>query len=111
MAFMLKSPAFESKDKIPQRYAQAGEDISPPLAWTDVPDGTRSLVLVVEDPDAPVGTVTHWAVFDIDPRSKGLPEGAADIRQGANDMGNARYDGPKPPKGGGPHPAVSAGRR
>ena len=103
MTFALTSPAFVTNSEIPLVHAQAGENLSPPLAWSGVPRGTKSLVLIVEDPDAPVGTVTHWAAFDIDPDSNELAKGATGLRQGMNDMGNARYDGPKPPPGDGPH--------
>ena len=105
MSFHLKSPAFEHDQPIPKAHAQEGANSSPPLVWDDVPEGTKSLVLVVEDHDAPIGTVTHWVVFDIDPGLRELPEGlgADQARQGLNDMGHANYDGPKPPKGHGPH--------
>lgn len=103
MAFSLKSAAFHTQGKIPENYAQSGKNISPPLAWSEAPKEAKSLVLIVEDPDAPNGTFTHWAAFDIDPRSGKLQEGAHHVRQAVNDMGHARYDGPKPPKGDGPH--------
>jgi Raf kinase inhibitor-like YbhB/YbcL family protein len=103
MTFRLTSSAFAQNGKIPDDYARDGDNVSPPLAWSGVPRGTRSLVLIVEDPDAPVGTVTHWAACDIDPAAMRLPRGAGKIRQGRNDMGHALYDGPKPPEGDGPH--------
>jgi hypothetical protein len=103
MAFTVESTAFAENKEIPEVYVQAGKNISPPLSWRGLPEGTKSLVLILEDPDAPVGTVTHWAAFDLDPKRDGLAGGAGGIAQGVNDMGHARYDGPKPPKGGGPH--------
>jgi hypothetical protein len=77
-------------------YAQAGNNKSPPLAWHGAPDGTKSFVLVVEDHDAPVGTVTHWVAYDISGDSNGLLEGldSEQISQGRNDMGHAPYDAP-----------------
>jgi Raf kinase inhibitor-like YbhB/YbcL family protein len=105
MAFSLETPAFESGAPIPQKYTGIGENMAPPLSWRDLPPGTESLVLIVEDHDAPVGTVTHWATYDLDPKIGGLPEGTQEVNiaQAMNDMGHARYDGPKPPKGHGPH--------
>jgi Raf kinase inhibitor-like YbhB/YbcL family protein len=105
MSFVLKSPAFAAGGEIPQANAQEGSNSSPALAWEGLPPGTQSLVLLVEDHDAPVGTVTHWVVFDIPADSTGLMPGLEEgtVRQALNDMGHARYDGPKPPKGHGPH--------
>jgi Raf kinase inhibitor-like YbhB/YbcL family protein len=90
---------------MPKTQAQAGENKSPPLLWAGAPEGTKSFVLIVEDHDAPVGTVTHWVAYDIPGDSEGLLEGlgADQVPQGANDMGHTGYDGPKPPKGHGPH--------
>ena len=102
--FELKSPAFCSGGAIPEVYAQAGRNISPPLEWRGLPPDAKSLVLLVEDFDAPVGTVTHWAVHGLDPSRRSLEEGVHAIRQAANDMGHARYDGPKPPPGPGHGP-------
>jgi Raf kinase inhibitor-like YbhB/YbcL family protein len=105
MGFILKSPAFADGGEIPEASAQQGRNTSPPLAWEGLPAGTQSLVLLVEDHDAAVGTVTHWVVFDIPPESHGLMPGLDEgqVKQAVNDMGHARYDGPKPPKGDGPH--------
>jgi hypothetical protein len=103
MTFALKSPAFRPDGKIPENYAQEGQNISPPLVWSDVPRDARSLILFVEDPDAPGGTFYHWAGFDIDPKLGSLAAGAANLRQGINDMGHPRYDGPRPPEGDPPH--------
>lgn len=105
MAFTLSSSAFKNGGAIPAKYTQYGENISPPLAWEGMPEGTKSFVLVIEDPDAPVGTVTHWVGYDIAPKTSELPAQvrADQIPQGLNDMGHAHYDGPKPPEGHGPH--------
>jgi Raf kinase inhibitor-like YbhB/YbcL family protein len=74
-------------------------DVSPALAWEGVPAGTSELALVVEDPDAPGATFTHWLVFGLQPSSTGLGEGAVPAGQGNNDFGDARYGGPCPPGG------------
>jgi Raf kinase inhibitor-like YbhB/YbcL family protein len=105
MTLTLSSAAFPNGGKMPKTQAQAGENKSPPLLWAGAPEGTKSFVLIVEDHDAPVGTVTHWVAYDIPGDSEGLLEGlgADQVPQGANDMGHTGYDGPKPPKGHGPH--------
>jgi len=103
MAFALTSPAFRSQGRIPENYAQGGKNISPPLNWSGVPEEAKSLVLIVEDPDAPGGAFTHWAAFDIDPSAGKLAAGAVNLHQAVNDLGHAHYDGPKPPKGDGLH--------
>src|SRR6201992_3591229 len=105
MTLTLSSAAFGDGGAIPQAYVQAGANKSPPLRWQGAPEGTKSFVLVLEDHDAPVGTVTHWIAYDIPADSDGLLEGldASQAAQGTNDMGHIGYDGPKPPKGHGPH--------
>lgn len=109
MPLTLTSPAFADGDPIPERFARDGENVSPPLKWSGIPDGTRSLVLVVDDPDAPRGTFGHWAVFNISPDVEQLAEaedgkpGTEALQQGKNDFGNASYDGPDPPVGHGVH--------
>src|SRR5580704_7493221 len=75
MPLMLASPAIPPSGEIPAQYTCDGADISPPLSWPDMPAGTGSLVLVVEDPDAPSGVFRHWAVFEIPPASRGLDAG------------------------------------
>jgi Raf kinase inhibitor-like YbhB/YbcL family protein len=102
----LTSTAFANGDEIPKKYTHDGSDVSPPLAWTDVPAGARSLALVVEDPDAPdpeapVRTWVHWVVTDLRPESQGLPEGAERIagHVGLNDWKHASWNGPSPPRG------------
>lgn len=105
MSLILTSPAFQNGQPIPETYAQKGQNTSPPLAWTGAPDGTKSFVLVVEDHDAPVGTVTHWVVYDLPADSNGLLEGLDrdQVHHATNDLGHDHYDGPKPPNGHGPH--------
>ena len=110
MALTLRSSAFADGDSIPDRFTCTGEDISPPLEWSGVPEGTRSLVLVIDDPDAPEPKAprmiwVHWVVFNIPPEATGLPEDASrgglppGTMQGLNDWNNAGYGGPCPPVG------------
>jgi Raf kinase inhibitor-like YbhB/YbcL family protein len=101
--FALTSTAFENGQEVAQRHTCDGDDRSPPLRWSGVPDGTRSLGLIVDDPDAPVGTFTHWLAWGIEPASDALPEGEAAPVEGRNDFGSVGYRGPCPPPGHGPH--------
>lgn len=104
MTFTLESPAFRDGERIPEKYARDGDNVSPPLAWKDAPTGTRSFLLVVEDPDAPSGTFRHWGVYDIEAERSRLPEAMTQgAGHGVNDFGNPQYDGPQPPKGHGVH--------
>jgi Raf kinase inhibitor-like YbhB/YbcL family protein len=99
----LSSAAFLAGEPIPRRYSCEGEDRSPPLRWTEVPPGAVSLALIVDDPDAPVGTFTHWVAWGIDPGAHGLGEGERAPREGRNDFGETGYRGPCPPRGHGQH--------
>ncbi len=106
MNFTLTSTAFAEGRRIPSRHTGDGEDLSPPLKWVDPPEGTRSLALLCEDPDAPRGTFTHWVVFNLPAMSRELSEGvprepvlANGTAQGTNDFGQVGYGGPKPPPG------------
>jgi Raf kinase inhibitor-like YbhB/YbcL family protein len=108
MPFALTSPAIPPGGPIPAEYSCDGSDISPPLVWSGMPPGTQSLVLVIEDPDAPGGTFHHWAAYGIPPGAGGLPAGfnrnpPAFVRQARNDFGTIGYRGPCPPRGGGAH--------
>lgn len=109
MPLILSSPAFAEGETIPTKYTRIGDNLSPPLRWSGAPAGTRSFVLMMEDPDAPNGTFHHWAIFNIPPDRDHLSESvetgpdATGLRYGANDFGNARYDGPEPPEGHGLH--------
>lgn len=107
MKFSLESSAFRNGGAIPIKYARAGENLSPPLSWRDAPQGTKSFVLIIADPDAPSGTFYHWAVYDIPADQTALKEGAGSkssgLSQGVNSFGDAYYDGPQPPKGHGVH--------
>jgi Raf kinase inhibitor-like YbhB/YbcL family protein len=99
----LSSTAFFAGEPIPRRYACEGEDRSPPLRWTEVPPDAASLALIVDDPDAPVGTFTHWVARGIDPGAGGRGEGERAPREGRNDFGQTRYRGRCPPRGHGQH--------
>jgi Raf kinase inhibitor-like YbhB/YbcL family protein len=100
----ISSPAFESHRGIPERHTGDGEDVSPALEWTGAPEGTRAFAIVVHDPDAPlVDGFTHWVAYGIPGDATGVPEGAKDVTEGINSMGNSGYMGPAPPPGHGPH--------
>jgi Raf kinase inhibitor-like YbhB/YbcL family protein len=102
-AFALESSSFENAQPIPDRHTCEGEDMSPPLRWTSVPEGTRSLALIVDDPDAPGGVFTHWLAWGVDPAAEELGEGESAPREGRNDLGTSGYRGPCPPPGHGRH--------
>ena len=106
MALSITSTAFQEGDKIPVNYTCQGQDISPPLAWSEPPGGTRSFALIMDDPDAPGGTFTHWVIFNIPSNSRGLSEAvpaedqlADGTVQGRNDFARIGYGGPCPPPG------------
>ncbi len=106
MAFTMKSQAFQEGGWIPSQCTCDGKDLSPDLAWSGAPDGTKSFALICEDPDAPMGTWIHWVVFNIPARLSRLPMGvpttrelAEGARQGLNDFHRIGYGGPCPPKG------------
>jgi hypothetical protein len=108
MAFSLVSPALQDGAPIPEVYSRDGANRSPPLFWSDPPRGTRSFLLIAEDTSSSDGIFRHWAVYDMDPSARELPEGAGNGpapigRQGLNDYGHSGYDGPQPPVGDGPH--------
>jgi len=96
----LSSPAFASGGKIPASHTCDGDDMSPLLRITNVPDGTQALALVMDDPDAPMGTFDHWLVWNIPPDTTGIPEGTEpEGVQGKTDFGKLGYGGPCPPSG------------
>jgi Raf kinase inhibitor-like YbhB/YbcL family protein len=99
----LTSTAFADGAEIPVKYTGDGRNVSPPLAWSFLPEGTRSLALIVHDPDAPSGDFTHWIAWNIDPDPGGLDEGASAPVEGLNGRGEPGYLGPSPPPGNGPH--------
>jgi Raf kinase inhibitor-like YbhB/YbcL family protein len=101
--FALNSEAFTHGGEIPRRHTCDGEDVAPALSWSDPPAGTRALALIVHDPDAPVGTFTHWLAWNIDPVVAGLGEGESPPAEGRNDFGMGGWSGPCPPRGHGAH--------
>jgi len=103
MTFMIRSAAFEDGGRIPIDYTCDGKDISPALQWQGEPEETRSFALVMDDPDAPVGTFTHWILWNIPPETHSIPEGGSAGTEGRNDFDRIGYGGPCPPKGHGPH--------
>ena len=97
----IQSKAFENGERIPPSYTCDGENVNPPLSFSDIPKGVRSLVLVVEDPDAPAGLWVHWLVWNIPPHIEGVREGGipTGAREGATSFGATRYGGPCPSEG------------
>ncbi|HOO46843.1 MAG TPA: YbhB/YbcL family Raf kinase inhibitor-like protein [Deltaproteobacteria bacterium] len=102
----LSSPAFSPGAAIPAKYTCDGRNVSPPLEWSGLPEGTRSVALICDDPDAPAGTWVHWVYYDLVLETQDLPEDiepmgkpAAGGTQGVNDFGNLGYGGPCPPSG------------
>ncbi|YAG12942.1 YbhB/YbcL family Raf kinase inhibitor-like protein [Nostoc sp. DSM 114161] len=102
----LESGVFNPNELIPVKYTCDGQDISPPLLWEEIPIGTQSIALVVDDPDAPGRTFVHWVVYDIPNTIRQLPEHTPTVKtlpnggiQGKNDFGNFGYGGPCPPSG------------
>jgi Raf kinase inhibitor-like YbhB/YbcL family protein len=105
-AMKLVSNAFAEGTAIPRRFTCDGENLSPPLQWSGAPEGSRSFVLLCDDPDAPVGTWHHWAVYDIPPAVTEFAVNAAQntrMKQAVNDFRKVGYGGPCPPHGHGPH--------
>ena len=106
MAFTITSSAFADGGTIPKQFTCDGDNMPPPLAWSGAPEGTRAFALIMDDPDAPKGTFTHWLLYDIPARTTALPgEAGKSLR---NDFGSSGYGGPCPPKGHGPHRYVFA---
>lgn len=114
MAISVTSTAFEAGKPIPKKYSGDGEDLSPRLAWSNIPQGTKEIALICDDPDAPMGTWVHWVLYKIPPETTSLPEGLprektlrvpAGAAQGVNSFStdNLGYRGPAPPPGRGAH--------
>jgi len=101
----LTSPAFENYQEIPILYTCDGKKIHPPLAVLGVPAGTKSLALIVDDPDAPSGTFTHWVIWNIHPNITVIEEGTIpqESQEGTNSAGSMGYAPPCPPPAGGQH--------
>ncbi|MBI3544060.1 MAG: YbhB/YbcL family Raf kinase inhibitor-like protein [Deltaproteobacteria bacterium] len=113
----LTSSTFQMNGEIPKRHSGEGDDLSPPLEWSDIPGGTREFAIICEDPDAPVRAgkehpFVHWTIYNLSPNVSSLPEGLPAFErmelpvradQGINSMGNVGYNGPMPPEGHGVH--------
>lgn len=110
ISLTVASPAFSNNGEIPKRYTCDGEDISPALQWSGLPEGTKSVALIVDDPDAPDPaapkmTWVHWVLYNIPPDASGLPEGVGSqdlpggTKEGLNDWKRTGYGGPCPPIG------------
>ena len=106
MGMELNSSALEEGKPIPRKYTCDGPDLSLPLTWSGVPEGTQSLALIADDPDAPVGTWVHWVIYDMPKDTRSLSEGIQTTEtlsgggaQGRNDFGRIGYGGPCPPPG------------
>lgn len=104
----LKSKAFEGHGKIPAKHTQEGANVSPDLAWTNPPEGTKSFAVFCHDPDAPLISpgaygYVHWVLYDLPGSKTGLEEGTTAGTQGVNDSGEDGYTGPMPPEGHGTH--------
>lgn len=107
--FKLETTAFKPGGDIPAKFTCDGEDVSPALTWTNPPAGTKGFALIVDDPDAPGGTFTHWIVVGIRAEGRALPEGVNKTgnvfsvrgggKQNTNDFGRVGYNGPCPPPG------------
>lgn len=109
VAIEITSSAFTHGNSIPAQYSCDSDDVSPKLSWSGIPEGTKTIAVIMDDPDAPGGTWVHWVVYGISPDDGGLPEGVppsdtldGGARQGKNDFGRTGYGGPCPPRGG-PH--------
>jgi Raf kinase inhibitor-like YbhB/YbcL family protein len=94
----VSSSAFENNKLIPSKYTRDGDNVNPPLTIEGMPDGTKSLVLIVDDPDAPMGTWDHWIVWNIPPTNK-IEENTVPGTEGLNDSRKHSFDGPCPPWG------------
>jgi len=106
MEIKITSSAFAEGQPIPAKHTCDGENVSPPLAWDKPAEATKSLALIVDDPDAPAGTWVHWVLYDLPPSTTELPEGMpgqnevlAGAKQGRNDFKKIGYGGPCPPRG------------
>jgi hypothetical protein len=113
MTISVTSTAFEAGKPIPKKYSGEGQDLSPPLAWSNLPQGTKEIALICDDPDAPTSEPwVHWVLYKLPAETAGLPEGLppnrtltapAGAAQGVNSFGKPGYGGPMPPKGHGMH--------
>jgi Raf kinase inhibitor-like YbhB/YbcL family protein len=103
MTLRISSPAFMEGGRIPRKYTCDGDNVAPPLEWSGAPDGSKSLAIFCEDPDAPAGTFTHWVLYDIPVSKHRLDEGSSLGHAGVNDFGTTGFGGPCPPRNDGLH--------
>lgn len=100
MSIKVSSEAFAAEEMIPKKYTCDGDDLSPPLSWSGVPETTLSLALIADDPDAPAGTWVHWVLYNLPPELTSLPQGVQAIGvEGINGFRRSGYGGPCPPRG------------
>lgn len=95
----IESTAFRNMAAIPKKYTCEGEDLSPPLTLSGIPSNARSVAIIVDDPDAPMGVFVHWVAWNLDPKVTHLDEGAKVPNEGVNGFRQNRYRGPCPPPG------------
>lgn len=97
----ITSSGFASQQKIPSKYTCSGQNNNPPLTFSEIPVGTRSLVLIMDDPDAPMGTWVHWVIYNMEPTIKGIKEKSkpSSGNEGVTSFGKQEYGGPCPPSG------------
>ena len=97
----ITSTVFQQNDPIPANYGRNGQNINPPLTFSEVPAEAKTLALIVEDPDAPKGVFTHWILYNMSPATLQIMEAQLPLnaKQATNDYGNQQYDGPAPPSG------------
>lgn len=95
----ITSPAFQNNQSIPQKYSCDYQNINPPLTIEGIPQGTKSLALIIDDPDAPSGTFDHWVIWNIPPSQNKIAEHTTPGIEGVNGMGERGYTGPCPPPG------------
>jgi Raf kinase inhibitor-like YbhB/YbcL family protein len=107
MGIQLTSSAFKNGEMLPKKYTCDGDEVSPPLSWSGLPQATKSIAMISDDPDAPMRTFVHWVIFNIPPEEKGLPEAVPvgvkvlenGARQGVGDARQIGYISPCPPSG------------
>jgi len=106
MSLQISSNAFSPNESIPPKFTCDGQNVSPQLTWTGLPTTTQSFALIMDDPDAPVGTWVHWVLYDLPPNTRELAENVLNreqlpdgARQGRNDFNKIGYGGPCPPPG------------
>lgn len=95
----IESPVFQNNQTIPEKYTCKGANINPPLSFVEVPENTKTFVLIVDDPDAPMGDWVHWILWNIPSETKTIPENSTVGVAGSTDFGENKYGGPCPPAG------------